>query len=243
MNFLRSRPVVVVLLALAALAVPLFLITTNLRIIINSGWLYSYGFERYERSLYTGIEPEELTKVAEQIKEYFNTSVEPLDVRITLYGEETELFKEREIVHMKDVKGLVQGLGFWQRVTFWYLAGFAVVAALLWERRMALRLLAKGLLWGSALSLALLLVTGLAVVIGFDAVFTQFHVISFSNDFWQLDPRYDYLVAIFNEEFFRDAVLIVAGMTAVQAVVTGGVCLVYRRGTRGAGREEAEAQR
>ena len=232
-NLLRSRFFMAALLSLAVIAVPLFLITTNLRIIINSGWLYSYGFEKYERSLYTGIDPEELTKAAEQIKAYFNdASAAPLDVHIKLHGEETALFNEREIVHMKDVKGLVRGLGFWQQVTFWYLAGFAVVIALLWERRTALRRIAKGLLWGSAVTLALLLVTGAAVAIGFDAVFTQFHVISFSNDFWQLDPRHDYLVAIFNEAFFRDAVLIVAGMTAAQAALTAGVCLAYRRRTR-----------
>lgn len=235
MNVLRSRYVVAALLAAAVLAVPLFLITTNLRIIINSGWLYSYGFERYERAAVTGIEPGELTKVAEQIKAYFNdASAAPLDVRIRLYGEETALFNEREIVHMQDVKGLVRGLGFWQQVTFWYLAGFAVFMALLWERGTALRRIAKGLFWGSAVTLALLIVTGLAVAIGFDAVFTQFHVMSFSNDYWQLDPRHDYLVAIFNEAFFRDAVLIVAGMTATQAALTAGVCLAYQRRTRGA---------
>ena len=51
-NSFASRLAVVVLI----MAVPLFLITTNLNIVINSGWLYNFGFERYSIEESTGIE-------------------------------------------------------------------------------------------------------------------------------------------------------------------------------------------
>ena len=46
------RPLTMLLLVMA---VPLFLFTTNLRVIINSGWLYSGLFAKYDSPAYTSI--------------------------------------------------------------------------------------------------------------------------------------------------------------------------------------------
>ena len=39
----------------------------------------------------------------------------------------------------------------------------------------------------------------------FDYFFILFHKISFSNDLWILNPKTDYLIMMFPENFFRDA--------------------------------------
>lgn len=217
---------------LLAIAVPLFLITTNLRIIINSGWLYSYGFNKYDIPAYTGIEQPELMRVAREIKGYFNNSEEFLDVNAVIYGVQAPLFNQREIAHMKDVKGLVKGLAFWQRVTFLYMVGLAVAGLLALGRRRVIPILATGLFWGCALTVALLAAVGIGSLVGFDALFTQFHLISFSNDFWLLDPRTDNLVRIFPQGFFLDATLMVAGLTLAPAVLIGTLAGGYLWRTR-----------
>ena len=133
---------------------------------------------------------------------------------------------------MADVKGLVRGLATWQAVSFYIMAGLALGSLFVWGRKRAVAFLAGGLLWGSALTMGLLLILGAGALLNFDALFTHFHVFSFSNDFWRLASN-DYLILMFPEGFFLDATLIVAGLTFGQAVitlmVTGGI---LRKGAR-----------
>ena len=60
---------------------------------------------------------------------------------------------------------------------------------------------------------------GIASLTGFEDVFYAFHVVSFSNDLWQLDPNRDYLIAMFPENFFYDATMWVAGLPVAQSVL------------------------
>ncbi len=229
MALLRSRYVSVAAVALLALATPLFLVTTNLRVVIFSGWLYTYGFERHHVTERSGIEPRDLTRISREIKAYFRASGdEPLHVRATVYGEERDLFNQRETDHMADVKGLVRGLQLWQRATFLYIAAFALAGATLWGLRSAARRLATGLLWGSVLAVALLAIAGIGSLAAFDPLFTLFHNLGFAAGTWDFDPNTEWLVRIFPEGFFLTATLIVAGLTVGQAVLVGAAIAAYR---------------
>ena len=77
------------------------------------------------------------------------------------------------------------------------------------------------------MTLAVMLALGLATLLGFDQLFLQFHLISFTNPFWQLDPTTDYLIMLFPLGFFYEATLFCALATAVGAVVLGGAGWVY----------------
>ena len=74
----RRFPLIAVLVI--AVAMPLFLIAANVRIVTESGWFYTYAFDRYDVSERTGIEPRELRRVADEIKAYFRSGEERLDV-------------------------------------------------------------------------------------------------------------------------------------------------------------------
>ena len=82
------------------------------------------------------------------------------------------------------------------------------------------------------LTLGLLAVFGLFAIVGFDSLFLKFHQLSFSNDFWQLDPRTDYLIIMFPLGFWFDATMRVAATTVISAITLSGVSggyLFYRR--------------
>jgi len=68
-----------------------------------------------------------------------------------------------------------------------------------------------------------MLVLGLSAMLNFDQFFLQFHLLSFSNEFWQLDPGQDYLIMLFPRGFWYDATLICAAATATGAAILGGV--------------------
>ena len=211
----------VVLGLLFVLAVPTFLSTWSLRVAINSSRLYEYGFDRYNAVERTGLPKAELLRAGKEIIAYFNNSEQELRIIVPIDGRQQELLNEREVAHMEDVKGLVRGVYLWQWISVGYLLGLALVGSVLW-RGSFWPSLARWLLWGSVLSIGGLLLLGFGALIGFDALFTQFHLLSFSNDLWLLDPRTDKLIQMFPESFFRDATLFVALEVLFGALGIGG---------------------
>ena len=210
------------------LTVPVFLLTTNVRLAFDSLALYRYGFEQYDAPSTTGLSMDQLMDVATEIRDYFNSSDELLDVHVTLAGEVRPLFNEREIVHMRDVKGLVRGIYALQALAGVYLLGYGVVvlAAGRWRgARAVLRRLALGCL----AAVGMLAVGGLASLAGFDQLFYRFHIISFTSGTWTFDPRYNYLTRLFTEGFFMQAALLLAVAVIVEALVIGALALIAAR--------------
>ena len=199
--------------------------------VANSLWLYKYGFEKYDVSSTTGLADSELEKAATGLISYFNSGEEYISLTVVKDGQPFELFNQREIVHLKDVKELV-----WldYRVllgTLLYALGYAGVN-LFRGKRQYRRRLAWGVIGGTSLTLALMLALGIGTLMGFDQLFLQFHLLSFANDFWQLDPTRDYLIMLFPQGFWYDATLFCALATTAGAVVLGGVAGGYLLFTR-----------
>lgn len=215
------------MILLLCLGVPLFLITTNLNIVINSGWLYTVGFERHKVADRTGIKPQELRGISDKIKDYFNNDDDRLDVVAIVNGTEIKLFNEREISHMIDVKRLVRGISFWQLICLGTMLGVLASGLFVIKTGDLRVLLARGLLAGSVFTVAVFAVAAVGSLIGFDTLFERFHLISFSNDLWRLDPATDHLVRIFPQAFFLEATLIIAALTVGQAVLLGSLACGY----------------
>ncbi len=201
------------------LCLPLLLISASTGGAANSLALYRYGFDKFGVSQTTGLSEAELEKTARGLIHYFNSSEEYINLTVVKNGRTFTLFNEREVIHLKDVKGLFR-LGYWIFLGS-LLYALAYAGFLLWLRER--RWLARGLLVGSGLTLGLMLVLGLSAMLNFDQFFLQFHLLSFSNEFWQLDPGQDYLIMLFPRGFWYDATLICAAATATGAAILGGV--------------------
>ncbi len=218
--------------ALFVVAILLFLVTGAVTWAFNSPGLYHGGFERYNVSRVTGITDEDLRQVAADIRGYFNSGQEPLEVRTRVYGVERAIFKPKEVVHMRDVKRLVQGVYAVAGVTALYLLAYAGYGFAR-RRGQFTEDLAWLLLWGGSLTAALILAVGLFALVGFDTLFLKFHEISFTNDFWQLDSRTDFLVMLFPQQFWFDATMWVAMRALIGSLIigaaSGGYLLYLRR--------------
>lgn len=213
--------------------VPLFLIAFNARWVINFPPLYSYGFDRYGIVDYTGIERDELLAAGKRIRDYFNDDAEFLAIPATVRGVTVRnLYNEREVLHMRDVKGLVRGVYRASEISGLLMA--LIIAAGFAERgRGFAPALARMLAWGGGATLALAGAVGIAAVFGFERLFLAFHLISFSNDLWQLDPRRDYLIAMFPAGFFFDATMLIAISILAQAAALAVVPPMVMRIRRG----------
>jgi len=71
-------------------------------------------------------------------------------------------------------------------------------------------------------TLGLMLFLALWAIIGFERLFILFHLVSFSNEYWILDPTRDYLIMLFPEGFFYDAALLIFGVVMLKALFIGG---------------------
>jgi integral membrane protein (TIGR01906 family) len=213
------------------LCLPVLLLTASIGVAVNSLWLYKYGFEKYNVSQATGLVEAELEKAGKGLIGYFNSGEEYISLTVVKDGQSFELFNQREVIHLKDVKGLIW-LDYWVLLgTLIYILGYAGVS-LFWRKRRYWRQLAWGVVGGGSITLALVLALGLGTLLGFDQLFLQFHLISFTNPFWQLDPTRDYLIMFFPQGFWYDATLFCALATAFGAVVSGGVAGVCLRRTK-----------
>ena len=211
------------------LCLPLLLLTASIGGAVNSHCLYQYGFEKYNVSQTTGLTEVELEKAATGLIGYVNADEEAINLSVIKDGKPLVLFNQREVAHLRDVKGLI-------RLDYWVLLGTLIYAlsyagVSLWRKNW--RQLAWGMVVGSGLTLFLMLALGLGALLNFDQLFRQFHLLSFTNELWQLDPTKDYLIMLFPRGFWYDATLFCALTVAGLAIVLGGVGGGYLMLSRG----------
>jgi integral membrane protein (TIGR01906 family) len=205
---------------LFVICIPVLLVTASVSAVMNCRPFYEFGFNKYDISQTTGIAPAELKKAADGLIRYFNSGEEFINVTVIKDGAPFVLFNEKEALHLKDVKVLFQ-------LVYKLLIGtgiYAIIyASLTLARRQERRRLAKGLLFGGGLTLVLMAAMGIMIAADFEQFFLQFHLLSFANDLWLLNPNTDYLVMLFPEGFWFYATLFIVIGTAAGALLLGGL--------------------
>jgi integral membrane protein (TIGR01906 family) len=202
---------------------PLLLLTITLGREVNEIRLYEYGFDKYQISQATGIDALELRRVAQQLIDYFNLKADSVQVVVSRGGQKLNLFNERELTHLQDVRGLVQ-LDYWVQRAVLILMVFCGLVLLLWLKA-GWGAVLRGLLWGSLVTFGLMIFLAFWAMFGFDRLFILFHEVSFSNEYWILDPTRDYLIMLFPGGFFYDAALLGFGAVILEALILGGIAL------------------
>lgn len=215
------------------LCLPIVLMSASLSWAVNSLWLYTYGFEKYNVSQTTGIAEAELEKAATRLISYFNSDEEYISLSVIKDGKPFELFTEREIIHLWEVKILFQ-------LVYYFLGGalaFVIIYSLvmlLWRRGSSWRILASGVVKGSVLTLGLVGALAVGAAVAFDQLFWWFHEIAFiffEGRYWIADPSW-HLHIMFPQGFWYDAAMFCALATATGAVILGGVAGGYLLFTR-----------
>ena len=214
---------------LIVLIVPLLLVTTNVRLVAASPYLYSYGFQKYGIESVTGIEMGQLELAGEKIRDYFSNDQDYLVIDIERQGQKIKnLYNQREILHMKDVKNLIQLI---YSIQIWSLLLFItlILIGFLSIRLRKFSNVIDPISWGGGLTLGIAAVVGILSLFGFQRLFLFFHLVSFDNDLWILDPRRDYLIMMFPQGFFFDATVFIVVLTLGQALLLWVLPRIIRR--------------
>lgn len=226
MGFLRVLATILFVIAL-----PVALLTTNIRLLANSPLVYDYAFDRYDAEAETGLSRADLDSTAKALRGYFNNGETTFYHTVTEDGLQAPVFNARETRHMEDVKSLMVKVNRLQELTFIYVLGY-VVAFFIWAREGSVRQLAGQALVGLGLGLLAVGAVGIFAAFGFDAAWDRFHGLVFTNDLWRLDPATDHLIQMFPEVFWRDMVVLMGAMCAAETLLIGVVSAVYLAGTR-----------
>lgn len=187
--------------------VPLIL-TVSFEIITFSDWIYEFNWDRNNISYRSNLTNNELGQVSDQIKDYFKNDDEKISINIER-NKSINLFNQREIDHMVDVKNLIKFTLLFERISlviiFFTLIISSYTNGLREIQRVLIQIIYKSFIIWSGIILLIIL----GMVINFNYTFTLFHKIFFRNDLWILDPRNDYLLIMFPERFFLEICIII----------------------------------
>ena len=125
------------------------------------------------------------------------------------------VFNNRELVHLQDVKNIIQSL-----LQMWYIsvAILSLLALLSWQMNL-LQIFLRGIAYGGWLTAGIILFIAFCSLIIFDQLFSLFHELLFTKDSW-LFHETDTLIRLFPLRFWQDCVLYVASLS----FLTGMLC-------------------
>jgi integral membrane protein (TIGR01906 family) len=128
----------------------------------------------------------------------------------------TDLFNERELSHMEDVKKVVQSA-----LLGWLIGLVYIVLIAIWATRGHwMRMYWISLAKGGFLTIALLFIFLFSVLINFDVLFTAFHGLFFQSGSWVFYTS-DSLIRLFPITFWQDCFTIVGVFTLIMGSLLG----------------------
>jgi len=194
------------------IGIPPFLILSNIFLFMTPQWLdYEYGKPDFPKAQLFD-DTDRRYNAAEYI-EYLrgNRTLEQFKA--------LDVYQDREIKHMVDVRNLVDKV----KVIDPVLGVLLVVALVALTWKTATRALAaRGLLSGGGLTILLFCAIGLFAATGFNTFFTDFHRIFYEGDSW-LFLYTDSLIQFYPLPFWFDTSIALVGLTIVEAIVIAAI--------------------
>ena len=189
------------------------ILSISFEIITFSDWVYEYNWEGNNISNESNIFKDQLNEVSDQIKDYFKNDKEKIEISLQQPGMQIfNLFNQREIDHMVDVKNLIQTTLLFEKIgtailiicliMLIYIEKFKKIDEII--RNIIIK---SFLLWGSFLSIIIV-----GMIVNFNYTFIIFHRLLFRNDLWILNPKTDFLLILFPQRFFLEIAIGILGL-------------------------------
>lgn len=211
-----------------SLAVIMILLISSFQMAMYADFdFYEKEYEKYDVLLELNMKMEDVMYVTHEMMDYLKGDRENLEVITTVEGKEQDFFNEQDKLHMADVQGLFIG-GLHIRTGCVILLGICLLVLILikgnWKyiipRAFQIAVGATGVL---TVILAVLFSRD------FNAAFTKFHEIFFTNDLWLFDPAEDYMIRMLPEGLFADMVIRIGIIFITGLVVLLGTSIIWKK--------------
>ncbi len=152
-----------------------------------------------------------------------NSFVEKINKNLINYfkGREElgDYYSEREIIHLKDVKNIINNA-----FTIFYITLIINIITLCYLiTNKKYKSLCTILTYSGIFTAVIILLFMMSAYTNFDYLFTNFHRITFSNDYWMMYED-ALLINIYKEEFFRSAlerILVISSVISLFLFISG----------------------
>lgn len=199
----------------------LLIILLPLTVILFNFKLMAFNLDFYQQEylklgVYDKFSEEDVNKNTILLIDYLNDRNNNL---------ETDFFNEKEILHLKDVKNLIQ-----TAYLLFYISLILVILLIFYFIYTKNYLLSSSsFIYGGALTILIILILFLS---NFNNLFTNFHLTFFKNNLWLLDPTKDNLINLFPLQFFKDIfqrIILNSIYTSIILVGFGGLVKYVRK--------------
>ncbi|KAF0227496.1 MAG: Integral membrane protein [Erysipelotrichaceae bacterium] len=156
-----------------------------------------------------GVSSQDLMIATEVLLDYTSGKREDMIVEVEVNGTVQPFFNQKEIHHMLDVRILYLNVIQLRNILLIF-ALINIFALIAFNRKSTISILQFGLKWVSIGLGSIIVALAAFAIIDFDAFWTAFHKVLFTNDLWLLDPYTDNLINMVPERFFIDLILMIA---------------------------------
>lgn len=182
-----------------------FFLITSFQIVcfINNNLLNElYNKYNVYEDLCIDISNEDINIVTNNMMNYLKNKEKDLSAVVTINGEKKEFFSERTKLHFIDVRNLMNNLVDMSYIfLFLSIIYFVIIKYKLKESFM---LIWKNYISSLKIIMAIIALLISVIIFNFNNFFITFHHLLFNNDYWILDPRFDYVISLLPELLFKD---------------------------------------
>ncbi len=184
------------------ISLPIFLLFSSLHIAINDLNFFEHKYEEYNVTEVTGISLQGLMEVTKELLDYLKGERDDILIYKEINGQTREVFREREVLHLKDVELLFEKSYLVRNISI-ILSLIAVIYLYLYDKKA----LYKGLIYSALISISGMILLAVIISTNFNTSFNIFHEILFTNDLWLLDPKTEVLIQMYPLNFFKSIAL------------------------------------
>ena len=184
----------------------LFILLFSVFVNAYNGSFYSHEYDQYGLNQTTGLSRQDYQNGMDTLLDYLQDKRDDIHVNVIIDGSTRELFNQKEIDHMIDVKSLAQ-----HATMVMIICGvITVTVGIVLIPNRSVYLKAYPFCFKSFHLVLLGSLIGLTIMIlcDFNAFWTTFHHIFFpGNDLWLLDPSTDWMIRMLPGNLFMDLVI------------------------------------
>ena len=184
------------------LCVMVFVLLFSVFSVANANSFYTEQYARVNAPHNTGMSMEDLDKTTAMLLDYLNDKRDDLNLEVEKWGETEQVFDEREISHMVDVKNLYATAAKVMYISFAISAAILVYLFIKDGKARFFIGTVKGYKVAISVAAILIVIFGSAFTFGFNTFWTMFHELVFTNDLWLLDPRVSTMINMYPLPFW-----------------------------------------
>ena len=165
-----------------------------------------------------GISQEDLGRVVEEMMAWLKSPDGDLQVEVTVDQTAVSFFRERDLLHLADIAGMVHR----GRIACAVLCSLIAASVFFLIRKGRKRTLCKIYLFSWGFLLLAAIGTGLWLLVDLVGFIDTFHRLFFRNGLWILNPATDMLIWLFPAQLFRDgAIRLGIALAAMHSLAVG----------------------